>query len=268
MAFIKYEDCVVNLNDKVVFANTAQLSASARTEASRNVMGELIRYSPTAPIEGSLSLSFYLTKNFQNHHQEFNILDIINSPEHLDSFSSGMTGSIAGVSFSNAYLNNLSFSVEPFSPVLINANFSIYGALAASSNQTEGFSQLARQEGQPANGVNSFYTAATELGIDHPISFSYQATINRMINLEIGESIPTRVCKGESNAQVTINSEGFGNSLQIQGNEAALTAQLYPLYSSDPVGSFYCSGQLVSQNLSVSSNDFLKGSLTIEQSLR
>tara|TARA_Y100000592_G_C5482423_1_gene326506 strand:+ start:12495 stop:13301 length:807 start_codon:yes stop_codon:yes gene_type:complete len=268
MAFIKYEDCIVNLNDKVVFANRAQLSASAKIEPSRNMLGELIRYSPTGPIEGSLDLSFYLTKNFQNNHQEFNILDIINSPEHLDAFSSGITGSIAGVSFTNAYLNNFNFSVEPFSPVLINANFSIFGALSASSNQSEGFSHLGRQEGQPANGVNSFYTAATELGVDHPISFSYQASINRMINLEIGESIPTRAYKGNCSATVNINSEGFGNSLKINGNEAALTAHLYPLYSTDPVGSFYCSGQLISQTLSTSSSDLLRGSLTIEQSLR
>ena len=102
----------------------------------------------------------------------------------------------------------------------------------------------------------------------HELKYLDMLNIDRMLNLEIGESVPTRVCKGAANAQFNIKSEGFGNSLKIQGHEAALTTFLYPLYSSDPVASFYCSGQIVSQELSANSNDYLQGSLTIQQNLR
>ena len=266
--FIKYEDCVVKLNEKTVFATDASLSVSANLAPSRDSYGRLLRYSPQGGVVGSLSLRFFPTKDFSTNYQEFDLIKIVEQPEHLDSFINGTTGSFAGVEFSNAYLKSFEFSIEPFSPISVNASFDIYGSLKASSNLVEGFDSSATTETGIANGVNSYFTAATSLGVDYPISFDYSAQVNMGVDYEVGSTIPTRVSRRSTNITMNVNGEGFGEELSFQGNDAALTTYLYPLYSTTSIGSFYCSGKVYDNKLSSSSNNYVKGSLGITQNLK
>lgn len=266
--FIKYEDCLVTLNNKTVFATEASLSVSANVSPARDMYGRLLRYSPQGGIVGSLSLSFYPTKNFHENYQEFDIINIVNNPEHLDSFINGTTGSFAGVDFSNAYLKSLSFSVEPFSPIQVQTSFDVYGSLTASSNLTEAFDENGANEINIPNGVNSYFVAATSLGLDYPISFNYSANINTSVDYYVGSTVPSRVSRSSVDVNMDINGERFGNELSFAGNNASLTTHLYPVHSTDPIGSFLCSGVVVSNQLNSASNQYLRGSLALTQSLK
>ena len=267
-AFIRYEDCLVKLNEKTVFATDVSLSVTANTQASRDHHGRLLRYAPQGGLAGNLSINFYPTKDFSSNYQEFDLLRIVENPEHLDTFINGTTGSFAGVEFSNAYLNSFSFSVEPFSPISVNTSFDVYGSLTASSNLTSGFDSSAVNETGVPNGVNSHFTAASSLGVSHPISFDYSARINMGVDYQIGNTIPSRVSRQATDVTMNIRAEGFGNELSFKGNDASVTAKLFPLYSTEPVGSFLLSGVVTNNELSAGSNQYTRGSLTLTQSLK
>ena len=267
-SFIKYEDCVVKLNEKTVFATNASLSVSANLSAERDAYGRFLRYSPGGGVAGSLSLTFFPTQNFSGNYQEFDLIKIVQQPEHLDSFINGTTGSFAGVEFSNAYLKSFEFSVEPFSPISINTTFDVYGSLTASSNLVEGSDSSAVNETGIANGVKSYFTAASSLGLDYPISFDYSAQVNMGVDYEVGSTIPTRVSRRSTDITMNINGEGFGDELSFNGNDAALTTYLYPLYSDQALGSFYCSGKVTRNELTASSNEYVRGAIQLIQNLK
>ena len=88
------------------------------------------------------------------------------------------------------------------------------------------------------------------------------------VDYEVGSTIPTRVSRRSTNITMNVNGEGFGEELSFQGNDAALTTYLYPLYSTTSIGSFYCSGKVYDNKLSSSSNNYVKGSLGITQNLK
>lgn len=268
MPFIQYEDCLITINGKSIFASSASLSVSTSTKPSKDTFGRLISYSASNGIVGTLSISFYPTIDFSNKFQEFDLLTILQQPEHLDQFSEGVNGSFAGVEFSNAYLNSFDFSVQPFSPISANASFNIYGPLTASSNLTTNFDQLGEFQTGIANGANTSFVAATDLGFQHTISFDYSIRTNLGVDYEIGSEIPTRVSRLDTDITMNIQSEGFGNSLLLEGNSAHVTGQLFPIHSESPVGNFSLSGIVSSQQLSINKDEYIYGTLTLSQNFQ
>lgn len=268
MPFIRYEDCVVNINDKTFFATDASLSAQASVSSYRDYEGDLVGYVATQGVVGQLDVDFFLTNEFTGNYKEFNIFEIIKNPRHLDPFSNGATGSLAGVAFNNAYLKNLSFSVEPFSPIQMSTSFLLYGSLSATSNLSSSFDLAGRQEGIPANGIKSHFTATSSLGIDHPISFSYDISSDYIADYQIGDINPARVSRTNMTANMNIRGEGFGNELKFNGNDASITSQLYSVYGTEPLGSFQFEGRVTNNSLTAGANNYMQGSIALTQNYR
>lgn len=268
MPFIRYEDCVVNVNDKTFFATDASLSAQANVSSYRDYEGDLVGYVATDGVVGQLDLSFFLTNEFTGNYGEFNIFEIIKSPRHLDPFSNGATGSVAGLAFDNAYLRNLSFSVEPFSPIEMSASFLLYGSLSSTSNLSSSFDMAGNQQGIPANGIKSYFTAASSLGINHPVSFGYDISSEYIADYQLGDVTAARVSRTNMTANMNIRGEGFGNELKFNGNHASITSQLYSVYGTEPLGIFEFEGRVINNDLRAGANSYMQGSIQLTQNYR
>jgi len=220
-----------------------------------------LRYAPTSPIKGTLSFSHYCTGNFH---------DFLNPITAIEHTGEPFSGSFAGVVFGSGYIKSLSFDVQPFQPIIFQSEIDIYGELT--QLEDSGGEDLARAtgfEGYPENmqighGLRS-YLAGDDIGINKQVSFSYSATAARNPVVTIGNELPYRVTKEDVMISMTVDGEDFGNILKYTGNNASLRIQVYDVYGSSALAEFGCTGQIYSNNLSVSSDGYIQGDLSVSQ---
>ena len=81
----------------------------------------------------------------------------------------------------------------------------------------------------------------------------------------IGNELPYRVTKENVVIDMQVEGEDFGNILKYTGNNASIRIQVYSVYGSSALAEFGCTGQVYSNNLSASSDGYLRGGLSISQ---
>ena len=113
--FINYQNLDFKLNSKNFYANKISLSINASVDPVLVSDGTLLDYAPQGSLVGSLSSDFYLTGSLPN------FLDITGTN------SDKITGLFGGVQIDNLYAKSLSFSVEPFQPIILSVEFDWYG---------------------------------------------------------------------------------------------------------------------------------------------
>ena len=113
--FFNYRDIDLKINDQVFYASQVSVGANASVEPVVLSDGTLFNYAPTSAIVGNLSCDFYLTSSLPT------FLDPVNIGE------SAVKISFAGAEIKQAFCTSLSFSVEPFQPVVISAEFDWHG---------------------------------------------------------------------------------------------------------------------------------------------
>lgn len=242
------------------------------------------RYVSNSPIQGNLDVSFYMDSgNLQNF---FNITGISDPKKYPPIDEERITGYLGDFRFDNAYLSSLSFSLAPNNISSARASFNIYGTLTEDRTITSSYynSSLYNQKSVP-HGMTSVIEGTSKDGIDIPVSFSYDIKTNRIPRFEIGTGnhyssdgiIPTRVAK--SNTEITLSIQGERIDPNILdggfgGKRANVTVSLkdlgYNNFDENTAGllnKFTCSGVIVSQNLNVSSDNYLRGDLTIRQNI-
>ena len=261
--FLKYEDCAVKINDSGIFASEATLSMGANVEVERLIDGSILadsngepRYGATAPLKGQLTLNYFMDDNFSN------FFDILSMGEDA------VTGNLAGVDIQGMYLTSTSFSVEPFATVPMSVTFDVYGPITSSSLAASNVS-LTQSETTLLNGATSFVSGSgIDSKIDHIQRFDYSATAQRTPSYHIGESAPTRVSIDTIEINMSIDGEKFGDDLSINGNEARLNVTMNDLYNNSVSTGFGCTGRITNQQLSVSSQGYLQGNISVRQAYR
>ena len=258
MSFLRYHDVEVVLDGDNIFAESAEIGVQASSEAVRYTDGRIFRYAPMNGLRGQLSLEYYLTGELNN---QFN---------PVTTSETGMNGSFAGLSFSNIYATSLSFSMEPYQPILVKNTFDFYSDLSstmASSHEDPTASALRNGSGRYAHSIVS-YLAGLPDRMNKTISFNYSSNANRTPVYLIGETTPTRVTLEETSLSMNLVGNDIGDVIQTSGTSANITCYLADINSRSNLASFNVDGQIVSQNLSTSQGNHVRGSIGVSQVYR
>jgi len=258
--FINYKNIDFQLNNQIFYANRVSVSAQASTEAVVLSDGSLLNYSPDGAVVGSLSCDFYLTGSVPS------FLNITGTSE------SAVVGRFAEVNITGLYPKSISFSVDPFEPILISAEFDWYGSVNV-ENFKEQLHSYGRNKAIPsyiANAYKSYISTdnifASEPQIGNVTNFSYMASYDRPSFFYADEKIPFRVAKMNKRCEVEISSNSLGELIDIQGKNAVTTIYLKDFYGT-LLDSFPISGVLNNQNYEISEGQYMLSKASISQTV-
>lgn len=258
-------------------------------EAQSGYFEGLTEYSAGNGIKGSLEVNFYTdTGNLSSF---FNVTGLSDPFQYPPIDEDKIAGSLGDFIFLEAYLTNFSFSLSPNSISQASASFDIYGDLVKSdllkdfwvNDMEDYYKNKSIAHGQYSNIVGS-----SSLDLENPISFSYNISVDRSPRyvMPTGELLdstdgifPDRVSKKSTTINMSIEGENFDPEITFEGHYhgrgANLTANIFDLsyqganYNSEGfMHSFACSGIVNSESLSVSSDGYLNGTVSVSQSVR
>lgn len=255
--FIKYEKALLTIADTNIFAESAELGIEASLSPVTDITGSVLRYAPNGPVRGTLSFSHYCTGSFH---------DFLNPLTAIEHTGEPLQGNFAGVSFTQGYIKSLSFSVAPYSPILFRSDIDIYGDLTVTDELDNEYSDnTLRNQTGIAHGLRT-YVAGTDVKINKKVSFDYSVSCNRNPDVTIGNEIPSRVTKENVRINMSIAGEDFGDAIGITGNYAGLKINVLDVYGNNTaLAEFGCTGQIYSQNLSVTEGGYVDGTISVSQ---
>lgn len=254
--FLTFETTALKLNNSVFPCNSVSFALNANTTPVFDINGNLLYYSPTAPIQGKFQTQFYLTGALPN------FLKLENQSETPTRISFNQ------FYIPSAYLTDLSFSVEPFQPVLVSTSYSFYHGLTTLNtdlNDTHtGFANTLKT----LNGLSSYIvTTDRDTYSENPkdfivTNFDYSFSVEREPVLRVKESVPGRVAMKQINAQFGITANNLDGRLKIQGNSATFNGILRDNTNLATSTNFALTGIIVDQNYSMSESNY--GTSTIK----
>lgn len=278
------EDIFPNGHDYLanVYAKSGDWSLS-EGEAQSGYFTPIYKSASNGPVVGKLDVSFY--SNTGNLPHFFNITGLSNPYMYPPIDEEKITGFLGDFIFHNAYLTNFQFSLSPNSIAQASASFDLYGAISHDSAPSQNYhnSSLYDQQSIPHGQYSSIINTQSEIGIEHPVSFSYSISIERSPRYSAPDInstpdfglLPDRVSKKKTQISMSIGGESIDPNLiehGMGGKRANLSVNLRDLSYSDfednsngLLHTFTCSGVVNSQSLSVSSNGYLNGQVSVSQ---
>lgn len=244
------------------------------------------QYVTSGPIVGSLDVNFYINEgNLQNF---FNITGLALDNTFPPINDQKVTGFLGDFAFENAYLTSFQFGIAPNSLFQASASFDIYGNLVKDESLTDNYytSELYSQQSVP-HGQTSQVLGASAIGMNHVSSLSYNINVSRNATFEaptcsnfddnVGIS-PKRVSRGPTTITMSLEAEGINPNLLSEGfngQKSQVSVNVsdlnYDNFENDSAGlmqTFSCNGVVSNQALSVSSQGYLNGSVTLTQNIQ
>jgi len=254
--FLSYQNIDFRFGNQNYYASKVSLSAQASVTPVLLNDGSLLNYAPEGAVVGSLSTEFYLTGALPS------FLNITGVDE------SAVTASFAGVQITGLYPKSISFSVEPFQPIAISAEFDWYGNVSVEDFNEQQNSTLSTKlvPDYIANGYKSFITTSSIEGVGYIVSFDYNMTCDRPAYFNIDEKYPFRVAKLNKKADISIKSNTLGQLLATSGKYAFTNITIKDTYSTT-LDTFRISGVLTNQNYEISEGQYLLASADISQTV-
>ena len=249
--FLSYQNIDFRFGDQNYYASNVSLSAQASVDAVLLNDGSLLNYAPNGAVVGGLSVDFYLTGSL---------------PSFLQ--ITGTNESPIDVSFAGVYSKSLSFSVEPFQPIIISAEFDWYGNVLLENFNEQSRSTLNNKlvPQYIANGYKSFITTNNIEGVGFIVSFDYNMSCDRPAYFNVDEVVPFRVAKLNKTSELSIKSNTLGKILSIDGKSAITNITLKDTYGTS-LDVFNVSGVLTNQNYEISEGQYLLASAKITQTI-
>jgi hypothetical protein len=248
--FLTFETTALKLNNSVFPCNSISVSLNANTTPVFDINGNLLYYSPTAPIQGKFSTNFYLTGALPS------FLKLENQTE------APVRLSFNQFYIPSAYLTDLSFSVEPFQPISVATSFVFYHGLTVLNTDLNDNHTSFSDSLKTLNGLSSYIvTTDRDTNAENPkdfiiTNFDYSFSVERSPVLRIKESIPSRVALKQINAQFGIAANNLDGRLKVQGNNAIFNAILRDNTSLSTSTNFSLTGIIVDQSYSVSEGSY------------
>jgi hypothetical protein len=284
MAYISYTDVplyfgtsantstlpsTTDLQNNGVFCQQVQLNYTPNISAVR-LLGKQANknnFNLAGPPNSSLSFSAYVSND------EFNPSDYTGDVGDLGT-TFRLGDDVNGISGSGAYMTSFSYTLAPYSPVLIQCDFIIYNPLTISNPG----GKIAAETSDPIDDLNfanyghgaysSFNGTSVLSDINVVESVQYQFNANRLPVYQIGNYTPSVV--------EFLTAE---QSIQIQGDNIEA---LVPLTGSNPgnitidiknaagttLFSTPIDGKITAENISVAGGDLARGSITITELLK
>lgn len=188
-----------------------------------------------------------------------------------------------GISGSGLFLTSFSYTLAPYAPVLVQADFAIYKPLTISNPggkiAKEGgtnpidplnFSNYGHGAYSVFSGVNG-NTASATLGDDINTfeSVQYQFSANRLPIYEIGSYNPSVVELITAEHSLTIQGDNITDLVPITGsNPGELQLQIKNSSSTTPLFTSSVNGRITAENVSIQGGDLARGSITITELLK
>ena len=253
MKYIRHQECEVEINQQKIFAKSARLSASSNSTEERVYGGGLRYYAASSPLSASVDFNYYITGK--------------------EDFIGNLTGEFpcsgrfCGIEFSGAYLSSYSIKIEAYKPVEFNASFSIYSGY-------RGLTKTGSFGGASTGLANGAYTELlnfnqNSIGIDFPQTISYDIQCERTPNYVIGSEFPADVRYGTVRRKMSVEGENIGSVINFSGRDfGEITVSPKNIDYAARGQTLKCKGIINSQNLSMSSNGLLAGSVEVMESLR
>lgn len=248
--FLTFETTALKLNNSVFPCNSVSFALNANTTPVFDINGNLLYYSPTAPIQGKFQTQFYLTGALPN------FLKLENQSEAPTRISFNQ------FYIPSAYLTDLSFSVEPFQPVLVSTSYSFYHGLTTLNTDLNDTHTSFANTLKTLNGLSSYIvTTDRDTYSENPkdfivTNFDYSFSVEREPVLRVKESVPGRVAMKQINAQFGITANNLDGRLKIQGNSATFSGILRDNTNLATSTNFALTGIIVDQNYSMSESNY------------
>jgi hypothetical protein len=274
--FLTFEENQVLINNNLFPANNISLQLNANTVPVKDVYGNLLYYSPTGPIQGTIGLSFFLTGAIPSY------LRLENQDE------TPVKIAFNRLLIPDCYLTNLSFSVKPFEPIPVRAEFVFYHGVKALST----FPLILNNESKniPANGIayaNNLFTSGlntlngmssyiltdsrssyVENAIDFIVTdFDYQFSVERVPVLRVGDTFPLRVAMKEANGEFSITTNNIDGYLDIHGNTAEFSAVLRDNTNLNVNDTINLTGIIIDQNYEISDDNYGLSKIKMTQAI-
>jgi len=285
-----FEDIYPNGHDYMVNVySTSGGWTLTEGEAQSGYFEPIYKYSATNGVQGTLDVDFYLDTGNLSHF--FNITGLF-QPDTYPPIDEDYCGIILGnFSITYAYLKSFNFSVSPNSISQASASFDVYGDINRSADfefvHAQNFPNYYKNK-SIAHGQNTnFVGLLDDLDMEHPISFNYGISVDRLARYDLPTGtyetidglIPSRVSKKSTQITMSIQGENFNPSMTTDnyfgGKGANLKVNLYDLsydnFETDSDGymhTFQVSGVVNTNSLSVSSDGYLNGEVSVSQILK
>ena len=240
-------------------------------------------FSTSGPLEGKLSMTFIpLIENNANVFLNINRQNQLAFFALTGNFSKGHTIQVANLLLKRCYLNNYSIKINPYQPVSVSANFTVYDVTGIANGTLSAYSStvspIAKNTAVPY--YESLHALSTRL--DTSITTNLPETrINIEINVDcnrtpvytLGQQLPDGVVLNTVERTVNIQGENVGKILDITGaNPGSINISFLPLSmrgsvptSTTNVLNINVSGRITSQQLSVSQGSILNGKVVIKE---
>jgi len=269
--FLTFEENQVLINNNLFPANSVSLQMNANTVPVKDIYGNLLYYSPTGPIQGTVGLNFFLTGTLPSY---FRLENQDETPIKI---------AFNNIVIPDCYLTNLSFSVKPFEPIPVRADLVFYHGIRALNTYPLILNE--QRTNIPANGIaysNSLFNSSlnTLMGTSSYIltddrssfsenpadfivtDFDYQFSVERVPVLRVGDTFPLRVAMKEANAEFTITSNN------IHGNTAIFSAVLRDITQLNVYDdSISLTGIIVDQSYEISEDNYGLSKIKMTQAL-
>lgn len=272
--FLTYDINQVIINNNLFPANSISFQLGANTVPVKDINGNLLYYSPTSPIQGSVSINFFLTGAIPSYLRLENQNEI------------GNNIAFNQLSIPDCHLTNLSFSVRPFEPIPVKADFVFYhGIRALNTNLIQyvssfngpipGFqiNQSFNSGLNILNGMSSYIiTDNRSTYIQNPADFvvtdfDYQFSVERVPILRVGEYFPSRVAMKELNAEFNITANNLDGVLDVRGNSAVFSAVLKDNTDANVSDTINVTGIIMNQSYEISEDNFGFSKIKMMQAL-
>lgn len=263
--FLTFEENQVLINNDLFPANGITLQLNANTVPVKDIYGNLLYYSPTGPIQGTVGLNFFLTGALPSY------LRVENQDE------SPIKIAFNTIVIPDCYLTNVSLSVKPFEPIPVRADLVFYHGVRAmntdpivlntfatnlAANGIAKSNNLFNSNLKTLNGATSYIltenrSSFTENPADFVVTdFDYQFSVERVPILRVGEIFPTRVAMKEANAEFSITANNIDGYLDIHGNTAEFSGILKDSASLSTYEEIQLTGIIVDQSYEISDESY------------
>lgn len=260
-------------------------------------------YAADDVVKGSLNIDYYM--NTGNLYFFENLTGVMAANSYPQINEAKISGSFGDYRFYDGYLTSVSFSAEPFKAIESSVNIDLYGKMEYEEGyglkMIESLSENKNPQFSVPHAINSKIIGSSGIGMEYPISFSYEISSNRTpettipLNgyLDLEGEIPYRVSKNEIDITVEIEGEKLDPFLKITGQRADVVIKLEDLgfdkdftnNNNNSMKEFKMAGSLVlpdqqqmeasaqhgvidQDTLSISDGGILKGKAKIKQSFR
>jgi len=254
-----------SLNEKVVFCQQVQLNHTPNIQQTR-LLGKRANeenFNLAGPPNSTLSFTAYVSNT------DFDPNDYTGDVGDLGTtFKLG-----AGLEGSGLFLNSFSFSLTPYQPVLVQADFAIYNPLSISgvvggviSGDSNGIGQNL-DFSKYGHGAYSTFDGSELDDINIFESIQYQFTANRRPVYEVGNFNPSVVELLTAEQSVQIQGDNIQSLLPLSGENYSGNMEIKNP-DGDSLFALDFFGRMNAENVTIEGGDLARGSVTIVEPLK